>query len=136
MKRWRIMIYSYCFPAHHQHHDSSCLCQFGDQRHVRGRPGRVVVAIARAKCAEDVEDIYESIEKDARNSGNIVITKEAIEQRSFPFWTMGFKRLTRSDIDHLPGFSSFLDKRMTAGELAASEKVIGLLYHLKEDNLR
>ena len=49
---------------------------------------------------------------------------------------MGFKRLTRSDIDHLPGFSSFLDKRMTAGELAASEKVIGLLYHFKEDNLR
>lgn len=53
---------------------------------------------------EDVHDIYSSILKDARNTGNVTLVEESISQRSFPNWSMGFKDLKSCTPEELPGF--------------------------------
>ena len=54
-----------------------------------------------------VDDIYQSILKDDRNTRNTIIQRESIDTRSFPQWSMGFK--TASDIppDMMKGYSDF-----------------------------
>ena len=83
---------------------------------------------------QDVNEVYSDILIDDRNTGNIVIANEAISDRLFPDWTMGFKKLTSSDANELPGYTDFIKNRYTPLELANKNKVIKLLYHFKETN--
>lgn len=83
----------------------------------------------------DVEEIYESITKDERNKGNIVILKENIDERTFSGWSMGFKHLTDQNLKSVEGFTEFLDRDIKPEEFATkSDKVLGLLYQFKENN--
>ena len=43
---------------------------------------------------KDVEEIYKDIVDDERNKGNILILKENIKKRRFPYWSMGFKHIS------------------------------------------
>jgi len=86
-------------------------------------------------ASDDVEDVYESIVKDERNSGNILIVKRAIASRAFPNWSMGFKRLSTEDKRELEGFTEFLEHEHTPKELSGKvDGVINLLFHFKEGN--
>lgn len=55
--------------------------------------------------SSDVEEIYQAIILDERNTGNYLIDKSEIKQRRFPSWNMGFKDLTKIPADELEGFS-------------------------------
>lgn len=84
---------------------------------------------------KDVEEIYESIVKDDRNKGNIIILKESINERTFPGWSMGFKHLTAQNIGTVEGYSEFLGRNMEPEEFARKpNKVLGLLYQFKKRN--
>ena len=86
--------------------------------------------------AQDVEDIYDSIIKDDRNSGNIIVIKREISKRDFPDWSMGFKRLGVEDKGKLSGFTEFLDKDIRPEELTVNpSNVLKLLYQFKNVNL-
>lgn len=90
---------------------------------------------------KDVEEIYETIVKDVRNMGNVVLLKEAIENRTFPEWSMGFSHLTSSDKAAVEGYSEFLERKMEPEEFANKadtifgRKVLALLYQFKKGNV-
>ena len=77
---------------------------------------------------EDVHDIYDSILKDTRNTGNITLIEEEISQRDFPNWSMGFKNLKSYSPEELPGFQDIyngkLDKELIVKN---TSKALGLL---------
>lgn len=58
----------------------------------------------------DVRERYETIEHDHRHHRAIVLLEEHIEQRAFPDWSMGFKRLSHATLDKLSHSNGQLDK--------------------------
>lgn len=61
---------------------------------------------------DDVHDIYKSILKDPRNSGNVTLFEEEISQRDFPNWSMGFKNLESCSPEDLPGFQDVFNGKL------------------------
>lgn len=61
---------------------------------------------------DDVHDIYKSILKDPRNSGNVTLIEEEISQRNFPNWSMGFKNLESCSPEDLPGFQDVFNGKL------------------------
>ena len=76
----------------------------------------------------DVHDIYNSILKDSRNTGNVILVEEEIEHRAFPSWSMGFKNLENCSPEELEGFqdifNSGLDKQLAVNN---TSKALGLI---------
>ncbi len=81
----------------------------------------------------DVEEIYQSIINDDRNKGNIVITKEKINERTFPDWSMGFNHLNNEDIIKAEGFSDFFYKEPEDFMDVPKNIVMDLLLQFKEN---
>ena len=83
----------------------------------------------------DVDAIYDSIQRDKRNTGNVLIVKEPIAERVFPTWSMGFKRIDKRDALAVEGFSEFLVRPMDPAEFASHpDTVVTLLYRFKQNN--
>lgn len=84
---------------------------------------------------KDVHEIYSSILKDPRNTGNVVLAEEEISQRDFPNWSMGFKNLKSCTPDELPGFQDVFNGKLDK-ELAANntEKAVQLLMGFAKDD--
>ena len=82
---------------------------------------------------KDVEEIYEDILNDDRNTANIVMLKEEITERAFPDWSMGFRYISEKNRGEIEGYTEFLDRKFTPKEIAGmSNKAIRLLYFFKE----
>ena len=83
---------------------------------------------------DDVNDIYNSILKDPRNTGNVVLRKEKISKRNFPNWSMGFKNLKSYSSETLLGFQDIfggnLDKELA---VKSTSKALGLLMSFAKD---
>ena len=71
--------------------------------------------------AEDVHDIYDSILKDSRNTGNVILCEEEISQRNFPDWSMGFKNLEIGSPEDIPGFNDLFNGKFDK-EIASKNK--------------
>lgn len=56
-----------------------------------------------------IDELYTHIRNDQRHSDVLLICKEAIAERSFAEWSMGFKALDQSQLQSLEGFTDFLD---------------------------
>lgn len=87
----------------------------------------------------DVGDIFASIQRDKRVDRMITLVDEAIDERDFPDWHMGFKDLRGAKPDELEGYCDFFDKeicREFANE--ANTLAIDLLMSFSKDaaNLR
>ena len=79
--------------------------------------------------SDDVLDIYHRILNDTRNTGNIIIQKKAIADRSFPDWTMGFKHISNAEIEATDGFSAFFQNKGNFEHLKQqSQGVVNMLY--------
>jgi hypothetical protein len=50
----------------------------------------------------DVLETFNAIEHDPRHHGIIVLLEEAISERQFPAWSMGFKHLTATELQQCP----------------------------------
>lgn len=83
---------------------------------------------------KEVEDVYQSIEVDNRNTNNIVMDKSEIAERVFPHWSMGFRHLTSKEKIEIAGYSDFIEHQYTPKELAKLDISIRLLYQFKESN--
>ena len=79
----------------------------------------------------DVDDIYESILNDGRNTGNVVYVKKEISEREFPNWAMGFRHLKKQDREDLEGFTEFLDSALDLRKYKQSHAVL-LLSQFKD----
>jgi len=73
----------------------------------------------------DIEQLYNNICRDRRHTGIILLVKEAIEQREFFDWSMGFKNLSSSEVD---GFSNFLSTTATDKLLPGNAKTVLLSF--------
>lgn len=67
---------------------------------------------------KDVDEIYLSICLDERNVGNYLIERNAIDERNFPEWRMGFENLSNRNLGELEGFSAILNKEVASEEIA------------------
>ncbi len=82
----------------------------------------------------DVEEIYAAIEDDERNIGNIVVEKQDINERVFPDWSMGFRRIADGDVKKLRGYSEFLNRDLPPDEFCdKNHEIIDLLYQFKKN---
>ena len=57
---------------------------------------------------DDVRRLYDTISRDPRHDGVIVLVEEEVEQRSFADWSMGFKDLSGEKAGDLTGYNDFL----------------------------
>ncbi|MDT0604596.1 BLUF domain-containing protein [Thalassotalea castellviae] len=79
-----------------------------------------------------VDDIYQSILKDERNTLNSVLQRKHIEKRSFPSWSMGFKTIDDIPPQMMNGFSNFLMTRESKSHLELEKnRVLSLLNSFK-----
>ena len=62
---------------------------------------------------EQVEQLYETIKKDARHKDVMIISRETIQKRQFPSWEMAFQNLDNPVIKNEPGYSQFLHDEFT-----------------------
>ncbi|MGR8979106.1 MAG: phosphate-starvation-inducible PsiE family protein [Gammaproteobacteria bacterium] len=56
-----------------------------------------------------VEELIATIKKDPRHRDFRIIEKKKIETRDYADWTMGFKRVDKDDVRHIPGLNKFFD---------------------------
>jgi len=83
-----------------------------------------------------IEDLYNKIQKDNRHHRVNCIGKKAIEQRSFPNWSMGFKSLDEENVSSVPGFSDFMNSDDSSDYAAShSSFAFSLLSYFKESSL-
>jgi hypothetical protein len=66
-----------------------------------------------------VEKLYSMIEKDLRHRNCSIVRWEAIKERRFPAWSMGFKNLQNLDLRQVPGYSPFMDEPLTSPSFLA-----------------
>ncbi len=59
--------------------------------------------------SDNIKKIYSIIQKDDRHKNLLILFDEPIYERSFPEWTMGFKRLSDEANKKIPGMNYFLD---------------------------
>ena len=62
-----------------------------------------------------VKSTFARIAQDPRHKGLLVLLKGAVDNRSFPEWSMSFRDLRRAPVGE-PGFSEFLNTPLTAEE--------------------
>lgn len=65
-----------------------------------------------------VRSLYARIERDPRNKGNIVLLQGHAEESQFPDWYMGFRNLDSPEVRDIPGYSEFLNTRLTEEEFS------------------
>ena len=56
--------------------------------------------------AEDVDKTYEKIKKDPRHKNIIKLTEGEIDERIFAYWSMGFKKVSKTDLSI---FDAYID---------------------------
>jgi len=71
--------------------------------------GNVVQVLEGEK--DVVLQTFQSIELDKRHKGIIVLLKQEIASRQFASWSMGFKRLTKADLEKFPDVAHVFEAR-------------------------
>lgn len=64
-----------------------------------------------------VDALYEKICKDKRHQNVTKIIEEEIEEKSFGDWSMGYPRLSRKELQELPGLNDFFQQGQSFREL-------------------
>ncbi|MGC2467028.1 MAG: BLUF domain-containing protein [Candidatus Acidiferrum sp.] len=67
---------------------------------------------------DTVGKLGETIERDPRHRGVLVLLRGTSEQRLFPDWTMGFRDLTNHNVAKTPGYTEFMNTRLTDAEFS------------------
>jgi len=84
----------------------------------------------------DVLEVYEAVQADPRNIGNIVLDQRRITDRLFRNWSMGYHDLSETSPTS-DAYSDFLNRDVPMSEFAERRnEVIELLYSFKQHNQR
>ena len=83
---------------------------------------------------EDVQNLFEHIDRDQRHHGTIILLKGNLPERQFPDWSMGFRDLGAPEVHGLPGYSEFISTPLTGAEfLMQPSRCQKLLLAFKRD---
>jgi len=66
---------------------------------------------------EQIEALYQKIRKDSRHENVTKLIFEPIEERSFGEWSMGYPRLTKKELQEVPGLNDFFSQGNSFMEL-------------------
>lgn len=66
-----------------------------------------------------VDETFARVQRDPRHSGVYVIERAPVAERSFPTWTMGFRRLGAEDAARHPAYAPFFEKGFDVASLGA-----------------
>ncbi|SJM96163.1 phosphate-starvation-inducible PsiE family protein [Crenothrix polyspora] len=79
-----------------------------------------------------VESVYQKIKQGPRNRECTVIEKQAITERAFPYWSMGFEKINAKELHKMDGLSDFFEHDFTPAGFVSHKNIIGpLLTHLR-----
>jgi uncharacterized membrane protein (DUF373 family) len=79
-----------------------------------------------------VNKVYELIEKDKRHKDCTIIEVAKINERDFPYWSMGFEKIDTSNLHNIRGLNDFLAKDFTPSGFASHKNIVApLLAHLR-----
>ena len=67
----------------------------------------------------DVDEVFARIRRDPRHTDIFLLVREAIAERSFERWSMGFRRLGRVDAHDHPGYAPFFEAGFDAARVGA-----------------
>ncbi|MET0953662.1 MAG: BLUF domain-containing protein [Aeromicrobium sp.] len=79
-----------------------------------------------------VESTFRAIMDDPRHKDVIVMLRDPIEQRAFPDWSMGFRTISRTDVQRVEGLSTFLQGPLATEFEDRAEPSFYLLQLFKE----
>jgi hypothetical protein len=79
-----------------------------------------------------VESTFRTILDDPRHKDVIVMLRDPIEQRAFPDWSMGFRDISRAEVQRVEGLSTFLQEPLAAKFEDRAEPAFYLLQLFKE----
>ncbi len=74
-----------------------------------------------------VEKLYDTIKHDKRHTGVTLLEKKKIEERKFPEWSMGFKKLSDADLVDTEGLNDFFDKKVHSDYFIHEKNIVTLL---------
>lgn len=72
------------------------------------RDGFFIQCLEGEKSA--VEELYAVIKLDKRHKNVLTVSQTKIAERTFQDWTMGFSRISNTDLNNLDGYQDYLDK--------------------------
>jgi uncharacterized membrane protein (DUF373 family) len=76
--------------------------------------------------------VYDIIQKDKRHKDCTIIETLNIQERDFPYWSMGFEKIDVSDLHNIQGLNDFFEKDFTPSGFASHKNIVGpLLAHLR-----
>ncbi len=82
---------------------------------------------------EQIDKLYHKIGLDPRHTGMTKLYRREITERSFPDWQMGFKNLSDESMNHVDGFSSYMDEPLDGAFYAQNpDKAQRLLWLFRE----
>ncbi len=82
----------------------------------------------------EITDLMETVERDNRHRGFIVLTKKPIKERQFPNWSMAFKDLGALSAEDKAAYSPFLaDSFLDEDFRTKPDRSYKLLLHFKEN---
>lgn len=64
-----------------------------------------------------VRTLLDTIQKDQRHRGTIIMAEEKAESRLFGEWSMGFRDLADPQLQSMPGFSPFMNRSLKAASI-------------------
>lgn len=76
---------------------------------------------------DEVNALFNTIRRDERHRMISIIKQGPISQRCFSEWNMGFKSYSKSDLEQIEGYSSFLSSNINS-----DEQQKGIAYKLLE----
>lgn len=69
---------------------------------------------------QTVQALYNKIGRDTRHRGVIKLLDGILPERQFAEWSMGFQDLGTEEVQTLPGFTEFMNTRLSAEEFFAN----------------
>lgn len=85
---------------------------------------------------EAVTRLYQTIERDQRHKGLILLAKRKIAEREFPDWSMGFVNLGTIDPASVPGYSSILNEPFDSATFAQRPSLATKFIEVFRRNIR
>lgn len=83
-----------------------------------------------------VTELLETIRRDVRHDGIIVLHKERIQQRRFQEWAMAFKDVNFADLKGTEGYSNFLETSFSAEAFRSRPEVAYRMLLQFKENMR
>lgn len=79
-----------------------------------------------------VDELYDKIQKDPRHAQMQRLHRKPIEQRQYSDWTMGFKRVSDTELRHIEGLRDFTTNDFNAEYLSQNDSVVqSLIEHYR-----